>query len=219
MYVKYQSTWYRSTCVEGSRILGDAQDAGEMVTITTHGSLHSGRSKVTLVTVGRDTKQPTTKMQNEGATHVSLRGGLFPSCSGCNFVLCVETKVQMGVQSLFYSVYGRRPRCSTFKQQLHTKTHHQCQNVCLGVTREASSFQETRTARHFQDSEDAFQLASGRSTLHTLFCWTKNTTSTISSEERRTQILMMGRCPTRKASEGAACRSGDAGGIWSSANW
>ena len=41
------------------------------------------------------------------------------------------------------------------------------------VTGDASSSQETSTATHFQESEDAFQLASGKSMLHTLSCGTK----------------------------------------------
>ena len=84
------------------------------------------------------------------------------------------------------------------------------------VTGDASSSQETGTATHFQESEDALQLASGRSMLHTLSCGTKNTTSTISSEESCYTNSHDGRCPTRMDSEGAACRSGDAGGVWSS---
>ena len=72
------------------------------------------------------------------------------------------------------------------------------------VTGEASSSQETGTATHFQESEDALQLASGRSMLHTLSCGTQNTTSTISSEEH---------CYTNSH---AACRTGDAGGVSSS---
>ena len=67
----------------------------------------------------------------------------------------------MGVQSLFYSVYGRRLRCSTFKQRQHTqkritgaRTFVWC-NICRAdVWREQPPpLKKTRTASDFQESE------------------------------------------------------------------
>ena len=60
------------------------------------------------------------------------------------------------------------------------------------------------------------RVASGRSMLHTLSWGTKNTTSTISSEESCYTNSHDGRCPTRMDSEGARAEVVDAGGVWSS---
>ena len=64
-------------------------------------------------------------------------------------------------------MFRRKRRGSTLKQQLHTKTLHQCWNVCaLGATAATQMSGEkslllvkkTRTARNFQEIENASQL-------------------------------------------------------------